>query len=142
MGDFSGGVILKRGDGATPTEVFTKLNGVEVMPVLGGTNDLVPVSDYDSVQNNEYIAAKLSDGDEVDIEFNYDISDVGQQGVVADVKGKINRNYEMAVTDGSATITSSFTLVPLKWNRTPSFKAQHKMSARFKITGAIAEVIT
>ena len=36
-GDFSGGVQLKRGDGATPTEVFTLVPGVlvQVLSVVG-----------------------------------------------------------------------------------------------------------
>ena len=141
-GDFSGGVQLKRGDGATPTEVFTLVPGVLVQPVLGSTNPLVDVSDYDSVQNKEFIGAYLSDGNEVDVEFNYDITDTQQQGVVSDVKNKTNRNYELVMTDGTDTITSSFTLTPLSWNRTPSFTEQHKLSARFKISGAITDVVT
>lgn len=141
MGDFSGGVTLKRGDGAG-TEVFTKVPGMLVAPVLGQTNELIEVSDYDSVEAKEYIAAFLGDGNEVDIEFNYDISDTQQQGVLADIKDKLNRNYEMIVTNGTDTISSAFTLVPLGWNRTPSFTEQHKLSARFKISGAITDVIT
>lgn len=142
MGDFSGGVQLKRGDGGTPTEVFTLVPGVLVQPVLGATNDQIEVSDYDSVGNKEYIAAYLGDGNEVDIEFNFDITDAQQQGVVDDVKNKLNRNYEMVVTDGTSTLTSSFTLTPIAWNRTPSFTEQHKLSARFKISGAITDVVT
>lgn len=140
MSDFSGGVQLKRGDGATPTEVFTLVPGVLVQPVLGQTNELIEVSDYDST-DKEYIAAYLSDGNEVDIEFNYNLGETQQVGVVDDIKGKINRNYEMTVTDGTQTLTSSFTLTPLGWNRTPSFSEQHKLSARFKISGAIVDVL-
>lgn len=139
MGDFSGGVVLKRGDGEA-TEVFTAVDGVLVMPVMGQTNELTEVSDYDSTAK-EYIAAYLADGNEVDVEFNYSLDSVQQVAIVADITGKLNRNYEMTMSDGSKVLTSSFTLVPLGWNRTPSFSAQHKLSARFKISGAITEVI-
>lgn len=138
---FIGGVQLKRGDGGTPTEVFTPVPEMTVAPNLGAQYGLVEVSNYDSVQIREYIAEALGDGAEVDIEWNLVLGDTQQEGVKADIDAGIVRNYEMTVTNGTLTLTSSFALTPVGWNRNTSFTDAHKFSAKFKISGAITDVV-
>lgn len=138
---FTGGLTLKRGDGAA-SEVFTLVPEMTVAPTLGADKGTIEVSNYDSVDNKEYIAEWLGDGKDVDLEWNLIIGDVQQLGIISDVTDGVNRNYEMTVTDGIKTITSSFTLTPKGWNRTPSMTEAHKLSATFKISGAIVDVVT
>lgn len=139
---FTGGVTLKRGDGATPTELFTAIPEMTVAPNLGADKGQLEVSSYDSVDNKEYIAELLGDGKDVDLEWNLILGNAAQQGVIADVNGGINRNYEMTITDGVKTLTSTFTLTPKGWNRSTSLTDAHKLSATFKISGAIVDVVT
>ena len=137
---FIGGVQLKRGDGAG-TEVFTVVPEMKVAPNLGAQYGLVEVSNYDSVQLKEYISEYLGDGAEVDIEWNLILGDTQQAAVKADIDAGTVRNYEMTVTDGTSTLTSSFALTPIGWNRNASFTEAHTLSAKFKISGAITDVV-
>ena len=128
-------VTLKRGDGES-TEAFTVVPEVLVVPVLGQTKGIVEVTNYDS-DDKEYIAELFADGKEVDIKWNMILGDTQQEGVKDDVDNGINRNYEMTVTNGVKTLTSSFTLTPMEWADEVSMTEQSKLSARFKISGAI-----
>lgn len=136
---FIGGLQLKRGDGAG-TEVFTLVPELTIAPNLGAEYNLVEVSNYDSVQLKEYIAEALGDGAEVTCEWNLILGDAEQAGVKADIDGGVVRNYELSITNGTSTLTSSFALTPKGWNRSPSFTEAHKLSANFKISGAIVDV--
>lgn len=137
---FTGGITVKRGDGAG-TEAFTVVPEITLAPILGQTKGTIEVTNYDS-NDKEFIAERFAEGKEVDLEWNYIIDDTEQQGVVSDINAGTNRNYEMIITDGTNTITSSFTLTPIEWNRNVSLTEQHKLSARFKISGAIVDVVT
>lgn len=139
---FTGGVTLKRGDGGDPTEVFTVVPEMILAPNLGADYGEIEVSNYDSLVNKEYIAEYLGTGKDVDLEWNLILGDTQQEGVVADIDGGINRNYEMTITNGTETLTSSFTLTPKGWNRTTSLTEQHKLGATFKVSGAIVDVVT
>ena len=139
---FIGGVQLKRGDGEPVSEAFTIVPEMTIAPNLGASYALVEVSNYDSVQLKEYISEYLGDGSEVDISWNLILGDVEQEGVKADIDGGVSRNYEMTVTDGTKTLTSTFTLTPIGWNRNASFTEAHTLAAKFKISGAIVDVIT
>jgi hypothetical protein len=138
---FIGGVQVKRGDGAG-TEVFTVVPEMTIAPNLGAEYGLVEVSNYDSVQLKEYVAESLGDGAEVTMEWNLILGDTQQEGVKADIDAGTARNYEMTITDGTNTLTSSFTLIPKGWNRNTSFTEANKLSASFKISGAITDVVT
>jgi len=139
---FTGGVTLKRGDGTTPTEVFTSIPEMTVSPNLGADKGQIEVSSYDSIDNKEYIAEFLGDGKDVDLEWQLILGNAQQESIVSDVNGGINRNYEMTITDGVKTLTSTFTLTPKSWNRSTSLTDAHKLSATFKISGAITDVVT
>lgn len=137
---FTGGVTVKRGDGAG-TEVFTVVPEMTIAPNLGADYGQIEVSNYDSVTNKEYIAEFLGDGKDVDLEWNLILGNAEQEGVVADIEAGLNRNYQMIVTNGTETLTSTFTLTPKGWGRTTSLTEAHKLSATFKISGAIVDVV-
>ena len=137
---FTGGITLKRGDGGG-TEIFTVVPELLIAPVLGGTKNTIEVTNYDST-DKEYIAEQFAEGKEVDLSCNLILGDAEQQGVIDDINNGDNRNYEMIITDGTNILTSSFTLTPLEWGRETSLTEQHKLSARFKISGAVVDVLT
>lgn len=132
---FLNGVTIKRGDGADPTEVFALFPEVLSMSGLGKTNPLVEVTSFDSA-GREYIAG-LADGTEVSIEANYLPADTQQQGLIADVDAGLNRNFEIAITDGVTPLTYSVTFTCLSWVINPSFEDKNTISFTLKISGAI-----
>lgn len=132
---FINGVTIKRGDGATPTEVFTLFPEVNSMSGLGKSNPLVEVTSFDSA-GREYIAG-LADGTEVTLEANYLPADTQQAGLIADVDAGLNRNFEIVMTDGTNTKTFSVTFTCLGWVINPSFDDKNTISFTLKVSGAI-----
>ncbi len=131
---FSNGLGLSRGDGAG-TEVFTRIPKVFSMGGLGAANPTIDVTTWDSTAK-EYIAG-LADGQEVTIEMNRVLSDTTQEALIADVDGKLNRNFEFTMTDGTSTETFEFTLAMTSWAITPSGEDKHTLTVTGKISGAI-----
>jgi hypothetical protein len=131
---FLNGVTIKRGDGAG-TEVFTLFPEVTSMSGLGKTNPLIEVTNFDST-GKEYIAG-LADGTEVTLEANYLPADTQQQGLIADVDAGLNRNFEIAITDGTTPKTYAVTFTCLSWVINPSYDDKNTISFTLKISGAI-----
>lgn len=132
---FAGGLALRRGDGATPTEVFTAVPKVNSLSGLGAVNPTIDVTNWDSTAK-EYIAG-LADGQEVTIEMNRVLGDAQQDGLIADVDGKLNRNFEFDMDDGGQVETFDFTLAMTSWSVTPNNEDKHILSVSGKISGAI-----
>lgn len=135
---FINGVTIKRGDGATPTEVFTLFPEVNSMSGLGKTNPLVEVTNFDST-GREYIAG-LADGTEVTLEANYLPGDTEQAGLIADVDAGANRNFEITVTDGTTPKVFTVTFVCLGWVISPSFDDKNTITFTLKVSGDITVV--
>lgn len=138
---FAGGYTLKRGDGAG-TEVFTVVPELKIAPSVGVNKDKIKVSNFDSVDNHEYIAAALGEGIDVTLEFNLVLGDSEQAALRDDVNNSVNRNFKMVLTDGTTTLTRSFTVTMTGWNEDYSFEDAHKLVANGTISGAIVDVLT
>lgn len=136
-GDYIGGLVFKTGDGAAPgTGTFTTLPGVTSIGQVGKSNNLTRVTDFDSGLTEEYISG-LSDGVEITLECNEDLSDTVQSALIADVDAGANRNIEIDRTDGTDSITLSFQTVAMGYNYVPSFEDANKLNFTLKITGDI-----
>jgi len=131
---FLNGVTISRGDGAGP-EVFTPFPEVTSLSGLGKTNPLVEVTSFDSAAR-EYIAG-LADGTEVTLEANYLPADAQQQGLIADVDGGLNRNFEILITDGVTPLTYAVTFTCLSWVINPSYDDKNTITFTLKISGDI-----
>jgi len=131
---FTSGLVLKRGDGAG-TEVFTAVTKVFSMSGLGAANPTIDVTNWDS-SAKEYIAG-LADGQEVTIEMNRVLSDTQQEGLISDVTSKLNRNFELTMSDGTSTETFSFAMSMSAWVINPANEDKHTLSITGKISGAI-----
>lgn len=138
---FSGGITVKRGDGADP-EVFTVVPECIVVPTMGASKSEIDVSSCDSTVNKDFIPEFLGEGESVTAEFNYIIGDAQQSGMISDYENSTNRTYEITATNGTDTLTTTVTLSPTGWARTPSFTEQHKLAMNFKISGAITDVVS
>ena len=105
------------------------------MSGFGKTNPLVEVTSFDSA-SREYIAG-LADGTEVTLEANYLPADAQQQGLIADVDGGLNRNFEILITDGVTPLTYSVTFTCLSWVINPSYDDKNTITFTLKISGDI-----
>jgi len=141
MPDFINGVTLKRGDGTTPTEVFTPIEGLKGLSGFGKVNPLVDVTDFDSA-GREYIAG-LADGQEITMEFNHDqTASTELSGLLGDVDAGTNRNLQIVMDDGTVTWTYEFAVVPLSWVVNPSYEDANSVTVTAKISGAITKTVS
>lgn len=87
------GIALKRGDGATPTEVFATIANVTSVKGPEIEREAYDVTAHDSPDGWREFIGGLKDGGEVSIEVNYDprIHDA----LVSDFDDAQPRNYKM-----------------------------------------------
>jgi hypothetical protein len=133
-----GQVFLAVGNGATPTEAFTRYCEVDSMSGIGVKNDLVDVTTFCSGGSKQYIGG-LSDGKEVTFGANYVMDDPIQEDLMADVDAKAQRNVEIQVAGPAGSTAKSFamTLTMLDWDFDPSVSKQNAIKFIGKITGPI-----
>lgn len=131
-----GGVYLAVGNGASPTEVFTRYCEMTSISGLGVANDQVEATTFCSGGSKEYIAG-LADGKEVTVEANYDPDNVTQNQLIADVVSKATRNFEVEIAYDSPGTVFHFAAAMLSWEFDPSQTAANKITFTFKISGSI-----
>lgn len=132
---FVGKVFLKVGNGASP-EVFTRYCEMTSLSGLGQANDQVEATTFCSNGSKEYIPG-LADGKEVTVEANYDPLNVTQNQLIADVKAKHTRNFEVEIEEDSPATVFHFAAAMLSWEMGPSISAANKVTFTFKISGDI-----
>lgn len=133
---FLNGMTFKVGDGVEPTEGFTAIPKVIEFSGLGKTNPLINVSNFDSVDGEEYIGG-LADGKQITMNCIYLPANTVQEGLITDVDNATNRNLEVEVTDGTDTVTFAFTVTCLDWDFGPSYNDKNTITFQFKISGGI-----
>lgn len=132
---FVGKVFLAVGNGASP-EVFTRYCEMDSISGLGQANAQVEVTTFCSGGVKEYVPG-LADGNVVTIGANYDPLNTVQNALVADVKAKTRRNFELQVEDDSPATVFHFALAMLSYDVAPSISAQNKVTFTGKISGDI-----
>lgn len=132
---FVGKVFLAVGDGASP-EVFTRYCEMDSISGLGQANAQVEVTTFCSGGVKEYVPG-LADGNVVTIGANYDPLNTVQNALIADVKAKTNRHFELQVDEDSPATVFHFSLAMLSWDVEPSISAQNKVTFTGKISGDI-----
>lgn len=130
--DIGYGWKFKKGDGATPTEAFSALTGVEVTSISppGYSRDAIDATHMQSPDSfREYIAG-LMDAGEVQMDLSY-IPAVSDALITAILAGKAN--YQVANPDGSVT----FTISAICTNYQPTAPVDGRMTATatFKVSG-------
>ena len=138
MGDFIGGVKFYRGNGASRSEAFNKIDGLTDISGIGQSNALIDATDYDSTAK-EYIMG-LPDGNEISLEFHDNLASGNTQlsWLIDDVKHKRKRNFRIALTDGTNTVTYNFAAVCISWEKSPSIDSNpNKVKVKIKVSGQI-----
>lgn len=98
------GVTIARGDGATPTEVFTVIGELVSFQGPGGSASVIDVTHLGSAAKEKRVG--LMDEGQFTFELNLDTSDAQQTGLRADRTARVLRNFELTLTDSPATVIS------------------------------------
>lgn len=108
------GALLRVGDGATPTEVFTALLEVTSLENSGENRETVDITHHASPGGFREVAAGLGDGGEVSGEGNI-VLDATQKGLRTDLLNETLRNFQLMIPVATAErlsfagIVTSFT---------------------------------
>lgn len=123
---------FRRGDGGSP-EVFTLVPEVMGTITIGEESPEVDVTNFDSTAVERI--ADLPDGSMIDIEMNYN-GHAQQDGLIADAKAGVNRNYQIYHPGWAKTY--SVTLTPLAWGvkMVPKGEAM-KLTFKGRISGSV-----
>ncbi|MFE6223331.1 phage tail tube protein [Streptomyces sp. NPDC057854] len=95
------GTQFLRGDGATPTEVFSALANVNNIAAPSLTRSVIDVTAHDSPDAWMESVGGLKDGGEVTIDLNYDPA--AHDSLVADLSDENPRNYRIVFPDPGNT---------------------------------------
>jgi len=126
------GAELRRGDGATPTEVFTAIGESTNISGPGLSRDTYDVSTHQSPgQWREFIGG-FKDAGEVSIDVNYDPSI--HDTLVADFDDTAPRNYELAFPTTPETVWS-FAAILTGFEPEAPHDSHMTASLTFKLTG-------
>lgn len=135
MTAFVGNIFFEYGDAASP-EVFTRVCQVFGISGVGETNALVDATTMCSAGSVEYIGG-LKDGNEITFELNYEQADTDIGALIAQVKAKAVRNYQVVVEQLSPDEVFSFAGLPLSWELVPSVDGRNTFNFVVKVSGDI-----
>jgi predicted secreted protein len=96
------GLTIKRGDGGSPTEVFTAIPEVtEITPVGGKTRDSVEVTHLNSDNQYKEHIVTLKDTSEIQVTMNWLVGDATQAACDADFEAGTLRNWQIVLPGAS-----------------------------------------
>jgi predicted secreted protein len=126
------GAELRRGDGATPTEVFTPIAEATNFSGPGLERDTYDVTTHQSPNRWREFIGGLKDAGEIEVDVNYDPT--VHDTLVADLNDSAPRNYEMAWPTEPETVWS---IQAILTGFEPEAPHDDKLAASltFKITG-------
>lgn len=99
------GSLVKRGNSATPTEIFTALGEVLSINGLSVTKDTVDVTHMQSPQRWEEIISSIKRTGEISVEMNFVPDGTTTDNCFADVNSNVPRNYQFITPDAAVTWT-------------------------------------
>lgn len=126
------GTELQRGDGVTPTEVFTALANVTSIKGPGIKRDTIDVTAHDSANAYMEFVGSLKDGGEVDVDVNYDPAK--HDTLIADFDDENPRNYQLVFPDQAAT-TWTFKAILTEFQPEAPYDDKLAASLKFKVSG-------
>ncbi len=95
------GTLLKRGNGATPTEAFTTIANVTSINGPARTRETIDVTSHDSEDGWMEFLGGLKDGGEISLDLNYDPSET-TQALDDDFDDVEPRNYQVVILPDTA----------------------------------------
>lgn len=89
------GTILQRGDGTTPTEVFTDIAEVKDITPLNRTTDTIDVTHTQSPDATREFIPSLSDAGELSFSVNFLPDNTGHLALYDDQTDRVRRNFKV-----------------------------------------------
>ena len=126
------GTLWKRGDGATPTEVFTTVAEVTAISGPGISRDTIDATHMESPDRYREFVGGLRDGGEITVTLNLNAKGSAFTNALADINANVPTNYEMVFADGS-----EFAVSALLSSISPDMPLDDKMVVEltYKVTG-------
>ena len=126
------GTELRRGNGGSPTEIFTAIAHSTNISGPGLSRDTYDVTTHQSPERWREFIGGLKDGGEVSVDVNYDPAD--HDTLVDDLDDTNARNYELAFPDPDETVWEFKAILT---GVEPSAPHDDKLTASltFKLTG-------
>lgn len=128
------GTLLKKGDGATPTEAFATI--AEVKDIKGWSASVsTEETTHQGSSAAEFVAGVLDYG-EVSFDVNFDPAGVTHDGLYDDLVAKVKRNFKLVMTDSGAA-EYAFSAYITKFELNAPVKGALTASLTLKISGAV-----
>lgn len=126
------GTLWKRGNGATPTEVFTTVAEVTALSGPGMSKDTVDATHMESTDRYREFISGLRDGGEVTVTLNLNAKGAAFSNALADFNADEPVNYEMVFADGT-----EFAIAGILTGFNPDMPLDDKMTLEltYKVTG-------
>lgn len=106
------GTTIGRGDGSSP-ESYTTIPQVTNMNPVGQNRDLIDVTNLSSTAREYKLAIK--DGQEIQLEIQYDPSDTEHSGLRTDMNDGTTRSFQITDSD-SPSNTITFNALVTNWS--------------------------
>jgi hypothetical protein len=136
---FVGNAVLAVGNGESP-ETFQAFCAVTDIGGVGEKNDQVDVTTFCNGGSKHYIPG-LSDGNEFSFSSNFTVTAGAdktiQDDLIATVKAKGNRNFQIQMGIDSPFALFSFNAAMLSWEVDPSIDKQNVVKFTAKISGPV-----
>ncbi|MEU1194921.1 phage tail tube protein [Streptomyces sp. NPDC005813] len=126
------GTQLKRGDGATPSEVFTAIAEATGISGPGLSRETLDVTSHGSPDGWMEFIGGLKDGGEVSVDINYQPAE--HDALVDDFEDNDPRNYQLVFPDPDET-TWSFKAILTGFEPDAPYDDKLSASLTFKVTG-------
>jgi hypothetical protein len=126
--------VLKRGNGATPTEVFTtiaEVKGVRGPGLVGATTE---VTSFDSANDVREFIATLRDPGTISCTVNYLPANSTHTGLITDLRDGVRRNFQLVIGDTSP-VTMAFTGIVTGFEITSELEQAIQANVSVKLTG-------
>lgn len=130
------GVILARGDGATPTEAFTTIPEIKTFSGPGGSASIIDVTTLQSTAKEKRMG--LQDEGQLSFTINYVPANTVHSGLRDDRANATQRNFKLTFTDSPATVWT-FSGYVTGFSVKGGVDAVVEADVTIEITGAITE---
>ena len=128
------GTLLRRGDGGSP-EVFTTVTQITSIDPVGFTRSLIDVTNLSSALRQYKLA--LKDGQEINVEAQYDPDDAEQIGFRDDNENGTERNIQIVFPVGSPDETWTIAVLCMTWSIGAPLDNVVPLRMTFKPTGSV-----
>ena len=129
----SEGVLIQRGNGATP-EVFTTIGEITDFDGPGGSASVIDTTSLESIAKEKLIG--LPDEGQFSFNVNWLAADPGQTGLRADRQNRTKRNIKVIFTDAGNT-EASFAAYVLSFSVSGAVDDKVSGAISLEITGLV-----